>query len=1000
MPGESKDDWLHPYCAQPSRDRFLRIYQTRGFSVIDSEHSIIYQLRREQPYGPVMKEGFVSRYREDWDAYGDGREFIKNHGHPKVIGVPKGGKGSVRLCHGISSSKSVFCGSDMGRHKLPRKKMGMIPTRRRSAASLGALLALVTSMSAPAVQSNGQSPDPAPQTSRSLSDPIQLNSKIVSGFIAQHCVKCHGPEMQKGETRLDTLTLQVANGDTALHWQEVLDVLNLGEMPPEDEPTPPADDLKKVLAHLTEALAESKKRLAESGGDVALRRINRREYRNTIDHLFGLRVPDELLPPDDIAEGYDTVGQDQQFSSYHFEDYYAAAKTIAKVALEWADKPRAEPRLLTMETETRNRNLRNYIDEYDKNMARIKAGETYDQLGFDDEKQFQMYIKRYPLRAGARREYLTEPFADRGGFLLEAGYYRSAGSQNVHADPRATYKFRVVAGLNGKRPPLRHFLQARVGERAIGYLRVEGAPAKPSTPEIEYRPFLTDRIVRLNVAENKGAIGIKDYLKKLDEPKDQSSIWVDRVEAEGPFYSAPSRFETSFQKAFGIANMGEADAERTKNDDTAKRFLHDFMRVAFRHRDPSSAFQKRVFKIYEFHRQRNRSIKESLETPLAMILSSPSFLYLMEDTPANGERTVSDMEFGNRISHFLWSRPADGDLRRAVAEGKLSDPETLKAWVVRMLKHRNSWALSEGFFSRWADLERFDDIAIDESEHLGFNDGIRYSARLEAQHFFDAMIKGNMSVTQLIDSDFVMVNSLLAFHYGLDVPNNGNEFRKTSLQASSPRGGLLGTTAFLTMGSNGERSSPIIRGALVMEKFLHKKPPPPPPNVPELALASDQPLAVKETIQLHREKTQCASCHSRFDPLGFGLENFDLLGQWRDHETVGNIGKKAIKTKGKRGRKDAGGNQIPIRAEGVFPNQKPFSNLQEFRTGLMEEKRLLTRSIAEGLLSYGLGRHIEFADQQALDEICEAAGRNNDRVGDLIFAIVNHPLFRRADQSP
>ncbi|MCP4776001.1 MAG: DUF1592 domain-containing protein [Planctomycetaceae bacterium] len=362
----------------------------------------------------------------------------------------------------------------------------------------------------------------------------------------------------------------------------------------------------------------------------------------------------------------------------------------------------------------------------------------------------------------------------------------------------------------------------------------------------------------------------------------------------------------------------------------------------------------------------------------------------MENSAAGDDRSLSDQEFANRISHFLWSRSADEALREAAADGKLSDPLVLKAHIDRMLQSPASWALSEGFFSGWADLERFDNIAIDETQHITFNSGIRESARLEVQHFFDTMVKENLGLTELIDSDFVVVNDLLASHYGLQPPGAGAGFQKVHLPADSPRGGLLGMTAFLTMGSNGERSSPIIRGSLIMEKFLNRKPPPPPPNVPELALASDEPLAVKDIVELHRKKPQCASCHSRFDPLGFGLENFDLLGQWRDKETVGNIGKKSGKGRVK---------QIPIRAEGVFPSsQHAFKDLAEFRAGLMEEKQLLARSMTEGLLSYGLGRHLEFADGQIVDEICAQAERDDLRIGNLIFTIVNHPIFRRADR--
>ena len=824
---------------------------------------------------------------------------------------------------------------------------------------------------------------------------VVLDAEILSGFLLEHCTRCHGPDEQNGETRLDNLTLKIADSDTALQWQEVLDSLNLGEMPPEDEPAPKDDQLRKVLAHLTEGLAESKNRLSETGGDVALRRINRREYKYTIDQLFGLRVPEDLLPPDDIAEGYDTVGHDQQFSSYHFDDYFAAAKTIAKVALEWVDRPRKKVEVQKSEPERGNSGTQAYIDDYEKKMARIKKGATFKDLGLDDERQLKLFIKRYDERAGGRKRYLATPFADQGVFLLEGRNHTRAIHTKAQVDPRAMYKYRVVAGLNGSPPAIRQFVRMQVGERTAGYLKINGSPESPRTHEVKYRPFLTDGRSGFNVTESKAAINIKKYYSNLQGKgkKPESAIWVDRMELEGPFYDQPALFESLY-----IATLGNAmpetsqtkSKEKRQNDQLAVRFLNEFMIQAFRDRQPASDFARRVHSIYKLHRDNGRTIKQALETPLAMILSSPSFLYLMENSAAGDDRSLSDQEFANRISHFLWSRSADEALRGAAADGKLSDPLVLKAHIDRMLQSPASWALSEGFFSRWADLERFDNIAIDETQHITFNSGIRESARLEVQHFFDTMVKENLGLTELIDSDFVVVNDLLASHYGLQPLGAGAGFQKVSLPADSPRGGLLGMTAFLTMGSNGERSSPIIRGSLIMEKFLNRKPSPPPPNVPELALASDEPLAVKDTIELHRKKAQCASCHSSFDPLGFGLENFDLLGQWRDKETVGNIGKKSGKGRAK---------QIPIRAEGVFPSSHhAFKDLAEFRAGLMEEKQLLTRSITEGLLSYGLGRHIEFADGQIVDEICAQAERDDLRIRDLIFAIVNHPIFRRADR--
>jgi len=817
----------------------------------------------------------------------------------------------------------------------------------------------------------------------SSSNAVHLDPDLLNSFLSNHCTKCHGPEKEKGDLRLDTLSLNIANSDTALHWQDVLDVLNLGEMPPEDEEQPSKEELQAIIKHLTVALDTSKKRLSEDGGNIALRRINRREYQHTIHQLLGMRigirVGESVLPENSITEAYDTIGQDQQFSSHHFENYFDLAKSVAKVALQWVDKEKQDVNSWTYSAEGQHSHLRNKRNNLRKYLTAAEA-----RGGYVDRRKRNMYDSVV--------KYLSIPYNDKGVFIRESSHYPWLDTFKFPVDPRATYTFKLKAGLAGETSAIRRFLKVKKGNRTIGYLKVSGSLDSPQeTQTLEYQPLIhpANSYVRFTLRENKADIEIKDYLAKLGESPKKTAIWVDDTTVEGPFYEEASAIETIYQQTIATVDASKGDEEI---DLQVKQFLQEFTNKAFRGKEAAPEFEKLVFKIYSLDREQGKELKESLITPLAMILSSPSFLYLMEDAPATKEGIVNEVEFANRISHFLWSRSASGELLADAKAGKLKDKEVLKKHVDRMLKHKKSFALSEGFFTQWVDLKRFEDVGIDETTHIKFNKGIRDSAKLEVQNFFDTLIKENLSITQLIDSDFVVINDLLALHYGLEAPNKAGRFRKVKLPADSPRGGLLGTVAFLSMGSNGERSSPIIRGALIQERFFNRKPPPPPPNVPELENASDKPLAVKESIELHRQKAQCASCHSSFDPLGFGLENFDLLGQWRDLETI-----RAHDIKGEA-EKDTKPKLIPVRAEGVFPNNEPFQNLDEFRAGLMAHKHLLTRSITEGLLSYGLGRHIEFADQQALDEICKKAGQNNEQIGDLIYSIISHPLFKKADQ--
>ena len=821
----------------------------------------------------------------------------------------------------------------------------------------------------------------------SSSNAVPLDPDLLNSFLSSHCTKCHGPEKEKGDLRLDTLSRNVADSNTAQHWQEVLDALNLGEMPPEDEKQPSKEELQAIIKHLTVALDTSKKRLSEDGGNIALRRINRREYKHTIDQLMGMKVLEKTLPPDAITEGYDTIGQDQQFSSHHFEDYFAVAKSIAKVALQWADKDRPKAGVVRRDEVEAEANRRLYRDRKNitDRLARLKAiydaGEEPKDHGWSDNASARSYANRFPHKLKSINDYLSQPYVDKGIPLPANAWART---QRFGADPRASYQFAIKAGLTGDYPVMRHFMKLVMDGNAIGYLKVSGTQDKPEVQRFDYRPDY-------RYADNRRlytyAHVVGSYLAKLkNEGIDtkKGTIWVDAIEVHGPYYGEPSSLERIYKKT--IAPV-DASKESEALDQQVKAFLKEFSQKAFRGKEANPDYLKQVHNIYRQERKQGKDLKESLVVPLAMVLSSPSFLYLMEDAPTPQKGLVNETEFAHRLSYFLWSRPASGSLLADAQAGKLKDPAVLKQHIDRMLKHKNSLALSEGFFDQWVEMKRFETIGIDVNDHYQFNSALRHSAKMEVQHFFHTMLKENLSLTHLIDSDFLVIDDQLAMHYGLEAPVEGEGFHKVKLPADSPRGGLLGTVAFLSMGSNGERSSPIIRGALIQDKFFNRKPPPPPPNVPELESASDKPLAVKEAIDLHRQKAQCASCHSSFDPLGFGLENFNLVGLWRDKETVGHAGKKGEKPK-----------LIPVRAEGVFPNKKPFHNLDEFRSGLIAHKHLLTRSIAEGLLSYGLGRHIEFADQQALDEICKKAGQNNEQIGDLIYNIISHPLFRRGDQ--
>ena len=379
--------------------------------------------------------------------------------------------------------------------------------------------------------------------------------------------------------------------------------------------------------------------------------------------------------------------------------------------------------------------------------------------------------------------------------------------------------------------------------------------------------------------------------------------------------------------------------------------------------------------LFEQNRASGQKYEAAMGEVIAVILASPGFLFLQEASAAEGKsRQLDDRELAIRLAYFLWSSPPDDELYQCAEHGGLSAAAGLKAQIDRMLDDPKAGAFFDGFASQWAELDRFNAITVDEQANFRFNDGVRLSAYREVLEFFGTLVKENQPASSLIESDFVVVNSLLAEHYEIGGVDS-DTFQKVSLPADSPRGGLLGQTAFLTLGSNGERSSPVIRGALVMEKLLHDKPAPPPPNVPELGAASKAPATNRQMVEIHQKQAVCASCHKKMDVIGFGLENFDTIGKWRDTEKVGR-------------------KEVPIEPGGTLPGGAKFRDVSELKSVLLDQEAKLAQELVESLLAYGLGRTIEFSDADVVETIVNDLSEDDYRLRTMIHEIASSPLFR------
>ena len=816
------------------------------------------------------------------------------------------------------------------------------------------------------------------QTSSSSKPAIAaVSEKVIAPFLKQHCVRCHGREKQNGQVRFDAVAWGITNNDSAQRWQDVLDILNAGDMPPEDEPQPANAELAKVLDSLTGTLITARRRLTDTGGEIAMRRLNRREYANTIRDLFGFQIPADKIPEDNEAETFDTVGADQFFSSSHFDKYLTLGREIVAHGFDWSEQPRLPVTKNRREPEENvTARLRTLLADLDNKMRMKQEGKTWQEMGFKDEGEMKIVFSQFKNRAGKPRTYLQYPLVESGIYL--AGVNNETKRFGINrggrgSDPRGSYRLRVRGGINGDPPEIRKFVRITDKSGTVGVARVRGTTSAPETFEVSYRPMVGERVLNLAVEENRANIRVLDgYVNKVDRGGDLASIWVDWLEIEGPFYDEERAF-------FELLTHPEPPKPREKtmawNDENARELIERFAFEAFRRTSPSREYVDQLLGLFTKNRSAGQGFEEAMGEALAIVLASPQFLFVQEASDAGGgKRQLDNRELAIRLSYFLWSSPPDEELYSCAAGGSLSKPEVLKVQVDRMLDDPKAASFFEGFMSQWAELGRFNAITVDENKLFRFNEGIRHSAFKEVLAFFETLVVENLPAANLIDSDFVVINSVLGEHYGIDGAKS-DAFRKVSLSVDSPRGGLLGQTAFLTLGSNGERSSPVIRGALVMEKLLHDKPAPPPPNVPELGAATDKPATNREMVELHQRRAVCASCHKKMDVIGFGLENFDTIGKWRDTESVGR-------------------QQVPIEPGGTLPGGVAFSDVKGLKAVLLEENDRLAQELVESMLAYGLGRTIEFSDADAVLGILDKLKNDEYRVRAIVHEVAASSLFR------
>ena len=446
------------------------------------------------------------------------------------------------------------------------------------------------------------------------------------------------------------------------------------------------------------------------------------------------------------------------------------------------------------------------------------------------------------------------------------------------------------------------------------------------------------------------------------------ALWIDWVEWEGPFEAAS---ENSFFNDWWVRSEDTPDESAR-----ARQIIEQFAVNAFRGVPAERDFIDRLVSIYDTRRAAGDPFDVAIRLPLSIVLASPGFLYFNEPNDAEERRELTDRELAVRLAYFLWSAPPDRELLDLASREELSNPDILRKQVDRLIADSRSDEFVAGFLHQWLDMERLDFFQFDTTLHREFDESTRSAARQEVYHSFAHLLRDPEGgrLGKLLKSDYVFINGLLATYYGIDGVT-GNDFQQVALPADSPRGGLLGMAAIHAMGSDGIKSSPVERGAWVLRHLLNDPPPPAPPNVPQLSRLDEEPLTTRQKLAIHREEAQCASCHRKIDPIGFGLENFDAAGKWRTEEHHN----KKLKWE--------------IDPSGAFHNGPEFADYFEMRDLIAAREADFARAFTENLVAYALGRPFGFTDVDLADEIVAAAKAENYSISAFIQALVQSEPF-------
>ncbi len=782
----------------------------------------------------------------------------------------------------------------------------------------------------------------------------------VQPYFKQHCLHCHGEEKQKGDFRMDTLSRKVGFENTP-QWLEIMERINSGEMPPKKEKVKPtAEESARVVEWIAAKMKEGESARMAARGRVTYNRLTRDEYVNTVRDLLGVQYdakdPGALLE-DQEWHGFERIGSVLTLSPSNIEKYLTAAETILSEA--YPDPPDKKAKPTPPFGGSKPALYEEQVSERHRERLR--------EMGLLDKVRYEMWPGdqfRYSL--------LKDP-------LPEAGVYE------------ISYTLSGLKPKNGRSPRLKVY-EAKL-DRVLFEQDIVAEEDKPIT--VTFRTHLPKGRPNIEVYNDvpgpsniprSGRHGDIPFIStKIGRSPWQMKLTDERGDARYPFLIMDS-----------ISWRGPiiADEEKQRRDDYMPteegnlQQVHDRLatlaRRAFR-RPVADEEVESFVSIVNSELAAKEKFHDAVKAGMLAVLNSKSFLFLAEGDENVQRHTLNDWELASRLSYLLWSTMPDAELLALAEQGKLHDKAELSKQVARMLKDERSARFADAFSLQWLRLRKVGMFPPDKKLYPDYDKTLEASMIIETQTFFREVLNGGLTLREFLNSDWSMMNELLAKHYGLTdsfaaAAKGGNsEFVRVKFDADSHRGGLLTQASILSLTSDGTRHRPVHRGVWVMESIFGKSPPPPPANVEPIPTNPTGPKAtLRQKLEAHIHDANCAACHAKIDPLGLAFENYDAIGRWRTEEVTDGVG--------------ANPKVNPV---GKLPDGREYKDADEFKKLLLDDLDAFNHTFIDKLATYGLRRSMSFDDRDDLETIAAASKAKEYRLKDLVEALVCSDLFQK-----